>query len=298
MTATTVGLPTSVGPAPDSFYDFGGEGPPLHFANANGYPPGAYAPLIAALRPHYHVTAHRGRPLQPGSNPQALRSWEPLVDELVAHLEAAGARGWLGVGHSLGAILTAAAALRRPEFFSALVLIEPVFFSPPRMWLYGWMHRLGLVRHFHPMVPVARRRRSQFRDTQEMFERYRPARVFREIDDAGLRAYIDSLAVPTAEGVELAFPPAWEAQIYETGPFNLWGQLSRLRPPLLVIRAAETNAFEPKAVTALQSRLPQATIHQLDSGTHLIPLEQPTQIADLIHAFAQQHAPERIGTSA
>ena len=58
------------------------------------------------------------------------------------------------------------------------------------------------------MVPVARRRKSQFRDTQEMFERYRPARVFREIDDFGLRAYIDALAVPTPDGVALSFPPA------------------------------------------------------------------------------------------
>jgi pimeloyl-ACP methyl ester carboxylesterase len=280
-----------------SFYDFGGDGPNLHFANANGYPPAAYAPLIAALTPHYHVTAHRGRPMQPGTDPEALRDWEPLVDELVDHLEAAGARGWLGVGHSLGAVLTAAAALRRPEFFSALVLIEPVFFTPRRMRLYTWMRRLRLVRHFHPMVPVARRRRSQFRSTQEMYDRYRPARVFREMDDVNLRAYIDGLAVPTPDGVTLAFPPAWEAQIYETGPMDLWGRLSRLRPPLLVIRAAETNAFEAGAVKALRQRLPQATITQLETGTHLVPLEQPTQIAALIHTFAQQHLPECIAAA-
>ena len=282
---------------PASFYDFGGDGPNLHFANANGYPPRAYSPLIAALTPHYHVTAHRGRPLQPGTDPAELRTWEPLVDELVAHLDAAGARGWLGVGHSLGAVLTAAAALRRPEFFSGLVLIEPVLFTPRRMWLYTWMRRLGLVRHFHPMVPVARRRKSQFRDTQEMYDRYRPARVFREIDDANLRAYIDALALPANEGVELAFPPAWEARIYETGPFDLWGQLSRLKPPLLAIRAAETNAFEAGAVSALRRRLPSATIQQLPTGTHLVPLEQPTQIAALIHTFAQQHLPERIAAA-
>ncbi len=283
-------------PPPASFYDFGGDGPNLHFANANGYPPAAYSPLIAALTPYYHVTAHRGRPLQPGANPDELRTWEPLVDELVAHLDAAGARGWLGVGHSLGAVLTTAAALRRPEFFCGLVLIEPVFFTPRRMQLYTWIRRLRLVRHIHPMVPVARRRRALFRDTQEMYDRYRPARVFREIDDDNLRAYIDGLIAPAAGGVELAFPPAWEARIYETGPFNLWPYLSRLRPPLLAIRAAETNAFEPGAVQALRQRLPSAAIHQLKTGTHLVPLEQPTQIANLIHTFANQQVPVPISS--
>ena len=166
-----------------------------------------------------------------------------------------------------------------------------MIFTPRRMQLYTWIRRLRLVRYIHPMVPAARRRRAQFRDTQEMFDRYRTARVFREIDDDNLRAYIDGLIVPAAGGVELAFPPAWEARIYETGPFNLWPHLSLLRPPLLAIRAAETNAFEPGAVQALRQRLPNATIHQLKTGTHLVPLEQPTQIANLIHAFAQQHLP-------
>jgi pimeloyl-ACP methyl ester carboxylesterase len=283
---------------PGAFFDFGGDGPSLHFANANGYPPAAYAPLLAALAPHYHVTAHRGLPLRPGANPAALRTWEPLVDDLVAGLDSAGARGWLGVGHSLGAVLTAAAALRRPEFFCGLVLIEPVFFTPRRMRLYNWMSRLRLVRFFHPMVPVARRRRARFTGHQEMFERYRPARVFREIDDDGLRAYIDAASAPSpangsAEpGVELVFSPAWEARIYETGPMDLWPQIGRLRPPLLAIRAPITNAFEAGAVPALRQRLPKAVVHQLTSGTHLVPLEQPKEIAALIHAFAKQHLPQ------
>ena len=31
------------------FKDFGGAGPLLHFANANGYPPAAYTPLFEGL---------------------------------------------------------------------------------------------------------------------------------------------------------------------------------------------------------------------------------------------------------
>ena len=37
------------------FIDFGGAGPYLHFAAANGYPPGAYRPLVETLTPRYRV---------------------------------------------------------------------------------------------------------------------------------------------------------------------------------------------------------------------------------------------------
>src|SRR5262245_7076398 len=106
----------------------------LHFANANGYPPATYTPLFERLTPHFHVLALRSLPLTPGADPAALRSWQQLADELEAYLDQAGAggasgtAGWVGVGHSLGAVITILVALRRPEFFRCLVAIEPVFF--------------------------------------------------------------------------------------------------------------------------------------------------------------------------
>ena len=162
--------------------DFGGHGPELHFAHANGYPPAAYRPLFEQLTPHFRVNAMRFRPLQPGARPEALPGWQALVDELIQFLDGAGARGWLGVGHSLGAVVTAAAALARPELFSALVLIEPVLFTPRRMRVFSVLQRLGLVRRIHPLVAAALRRRAHFSSADEMFARYRNAPVFSGID--------------------------------------------------------------------------------------------------------------------
>jgi hypothetical protein len=39
------------------FLDFGGFGPPLHFAHANGYSPKAYTPFIETLTPRYRASA-------------------------------------------------------------------------------------------------------------------------------------------------------------------------------------------------------------------------------------------------
>ena len=74
--------------------DFGGAGPDLHFAHANGYPAPAYRRLLETLTPRYHVQAALARPLWPGSRPEAFDSWAPLVEDLVQFMDERGARGW------------------------------------------------------------------------------------------------------------------------------------------------------------------------------------------------------------
>ena len=261
----------------------------LHFANANGYPPAAYTPLFAGLTPHYHVVALRSLPLTPGADPASLRHWDQLADELSAYLEQAGARGWVGVGHSLGAVVSVLVALRRPEFFRCLVAIEPVFFSPLKIMSFDVMRALGLAERMHPLVPGARRRRRNFASADEMFARYRNAPVFRRLDDRALRAYVEALAVPRPDGqpgVTLSFTPDWEAQVYATGPYNLWGKIGKLKVPLLVIRGDESDTFDLGAVEALHARLPAARLVHMPHTGHLVPLEQPQAVANLIVEFA------------
>ena len=269
--------------------DFGGDGPPLHFAHANGYPPEAYAPLLARLMPHYHVTATRLRPLRPGRSPAGLSSWQPLVDDLEADLLAQGAQGWVGVGHSLGAMLTAAVALRQPGLFRALVLIEPVFFSLRLLGAWNLLRRAGLAHTVHPLIPGALRRRRDFASADEMFARYRKAPIFARIDDAGLRAYVNALAQPApGGGVTLSYPPEWEVAIYATGPMNLWRQLGRLRPPVLVVRGHETDTLRPAAVRRLQRTLPSAQLVDVPHTGHLVPLEAPAVVAEAALSFLHQ----------
>lgn len=280
-------------PAPGALIDFGGRGPELHLAHANGYPPRAYTPLAETLTARFHVTAALTRPLLAGSPPNGLRDWWPLADDLAQFLGARQARGWVGVGHSLGGVLTLAVALRQPECFSAIVLIDPVLFPATTLLAWDLFRRLGLGRYVHPLIPSALRRRRVFSSADEMFSRYRRAPVFSRLDDRGLRAYVDALARPRpappgqpAE-VELAFTPEWEAKIYETGPMNLWGQLSRLQVPLLVIRGAESDTFRPRSVAELRRRLPTAVVHEVPGAGHLVPLEKPAEVGRLIVEFVE-----------
>ena len=268
----------------------------LHFANANGYPPAAYTPLFEHLTAHYHILAMRSRPLQPGADPASLRGWPELGDELIAFLDQQGARGWVGVGHSLGAVTTVLAALRRPELFRALVAIEPVFFNPLKLMVYDVFRNLGLADRVHPLIAGARRRRRYFASAGEMYARYRQAPVFSRLDDRALHAYVDSMAAPRADGqgVELAFTPEWEAQIYATGPFNLWRQLGKLSVPLLVIRGADSDTFDQGAVKALRSRLPKVAVINVPGAGHLVPLEKPAEVAKMVLDFIDPGATKKL----
>jgi pimeloyl-ACP methyl ester carboxylesterase len=267
--------------------------PPLHFAHANGYPPRAYLPLIDTLTPAYRVFALRTRPLRaadargdPACAPESIPDWWPLVDELVQHLDERRLAPCFGVGHSLGAVLTAAAALRRPGLFRAIVLIDPVFLPPPLLALSRVVQKLGLAHRLHPLAPGTRRRRRTFANRAEMFSRYRQAAVFAGLSDSALRSYVEAAGRPGPNGqVELVYSPEWEERIYVTGPLNLWPLLSRLSVPALFIRGAESGTFRPAALRAVRARLPAARFAVVPGTGHLVPLEAPADVGRLIREF-------------
>lgn len=271
------------------FDDFGGSGPLLHFAHANGYPPRTYTPLIETFTPRYHLIAMRARPLWPGSSPDEIKSWWPFVDDLIQFLDERAEKNVIGVGHSLGAATTLAAALRRPDLFRAVVLIDPVLLRPRLQFFWSPSQNLGLAHLVHPLIPGTARRRRVFENVEAMFENYRRKSIFRRIDDRGLRAYIEALARPRPDGqVELAYSPEWETKIYETGPINFWEQLPELRPPLLIVRGGDTDTFWPGAARRVQRHLPCAVIHTVAGATHLVPMEKPREVGEVIESFLKE----------
>jgi pimeloyl-ACP methyl ester carboxylesterase len=212
------------------------------------------------------------------------------VDDLVQYLDERGARGWIGVGHSLGAVLSAAAALRRPELFRALVLIDPVFLRPGLLAVYEVFQKLGLAGRVHPLVAGARRRRRAFASETAMFDRFRRTAVFRGLDDDALRDYVTAALRPASQGeaeLQLAYSPEWEARVYETGPLNLWRTLPKLQPPVLVVRGADSDTLGEAAVRALRQRLPQAQVVDVAGAGHLVPLEKPEAVGKLVRVFLE-----------
>ncbi|MFZ5904265.1 MAG: alpha/beta fold hydrolase [Chloroflexota bacterium] len=285
--------------SPIPFTAFSNHGPPLFFLHANGYPPACYKPFLRQFT-DYHVRAMHLRPLWPGQSPDGLRDWKPLTDDFLRFLDEQNAGRVLAVGHSLGAITILRAALKNPERFRAIVLIDPVLFPPRRIIAWNIVRALGLGYKTHPLIRGTLKRRPQFDDMDQVFRAYRQREVFRFFSDESLRAYIEGILRPRADGgreaspiggYELAYSPEWEARIYYTGiwrDLELWRGLRSLRVPTLFVRGAETDTFWASAADLVKRKQPAVRVETVERSTHLLPLERPEEVAKIVLSFLKE----------
>ena len=276
--------------SPVPYFELDRSGQPLHFLHANGYPPACYKSFFELLQTQYHVFGMLLRPLWQDSNPNDLKDWGPFSKDLLQFL-AKTSSPVIGVGHSIGAVVTLRAALHDPNKFRALVLIDPVLFVPQFTYLWSVVRMFGLGDRLHPLIPGAKRRRRVFDDLETVYHRYRNRQVFRYLSDEDLRSYIDGITRPTQDGrFELVYSPAWEAQIYRTGlqDFDIWRRLPTLEVPTLFLRGAETDTFLENAAKLIKRKLPKARVETLEQSTHLLPLERPKEVFDIMQSFLKE----------
>lgn len=280
---------------------FGDQGPLLHFLHANGYPPEAYRAFLFPFSSEYQVKASYLRPLWLHSDPDEVRDWTPFREDLLHFLRSERVRmgkvngneedhgGAVGVGHSIGGTVTLMAALKSPELFQALVLIEPVLFP---FWIraaFRLLSGVGLLRQIHPLIGRTLKRKRVFAGERAMYENYREKKVFRRIPDEVLHDYVQGLARPRPDGkVELAYPPEWEVKIYQTGGMadqHIWPSLGSCALPVLLIRGEETDTLVMSVVRRMKKRLPNLSFINLSDTGHLAPLEAPHRVYEHVQDF-------------
>lgn len=266
---------------------FGGSGDPLVFAHANGYPPGSYRQLLQLLSEHYHVAAVRHRPLWGEPYPPVRLRWQLFANDLIDTLKAHhNVPVWL-VGHSLGAVVGVLAAAREPALFRGLVLLDPVFL-PTRFVLGVALTPRARLRQM-PMIRRALARPDQFPDAQAAFDFYRGKRAFSGFSDDALHDYVSASTSPANDdGIQLVFPPAWEAGIYGSAPW-IWPTLKRVSPPVLGLRGSDSQTLSATAFRRWGRVQPQAELQTVPGG-HLFPLEHPRSTAAHILGYLQRRA--------
>ena len=275
------------------FVDFGGNGEELVFLHANGYPPDCYKPLLSRLAECYQVTAMVQRPLWPESRPEDIEDWHPLSDDLLRFLDAHHSMPLTCVGHSMGGTALLRAALREPERFKAIVLLDPVFFPPYFIAFWTVMRKLKIGERRHPFIKAARQRREQFDNLDRLYQGFRRKLVFRYFDDEALRAYVEGISCQVDESVyRLCYSAKWEIHIYLTSiwrDMDIWHGLPKLKVPTLIVRGAETDAFWEQTGKLVQRKQPKVRVEALEKSTHLLPLERPKEVSNLIRSFFEEN---------
>ncbi|AZL69730.1 MULTISPECIES: alpha/beta fold hydrolase [Pseudomonas] len=248
----------------------------IFFAHANGFPSATYGKLFAALAPDYqvrHLAQHAHDPRFPVND-----NWQSLVDELLHHLEQQDAPVW-GVGHSLGGVLHLHAALRRPELYRGVVMLDSPVLTRVDEWLIQAAKRLGFIDRITPAGRTLGRREA-FSDRDSARSYFAGKSLFRHFDPDCLEAYLEHGLERAQDGLRLRFDPATEISIYRSIPHASPLPPRQLQVPLAVVRGAQSRVIRRHHALGVRG-MARGEYHSLPGG-HMFPLERPLDTASLI----------------
>lgn len=263
--------------------EWGGQGPRLAFAHANGFPVASYKPLLDILTQDFQVSGWESRPLNSGNDPKDISAWDPLAEDLERALEERFSDPVIGIGHSLGGILNVMAAAARPDLYKALVLLDPVLFSGTRSVLWGLMKRSRQA-HKMPLRVGAIRRRDVWPNREVVRNSWTNKAAFEGWTDDAFEAYIQAgfCDDEASDGVRLRYPKAWEARIFELTPHNLWHDVARLEMPVLVLRGEHSDTFMAQSAAKFRRKARHGVCQVVEGTGHMLPMQKPEAVASLI----------------
>lgn len=163
--------------------DYGGTGPPLLLVHGTGLVAQVWAVMAPYLTPHFRVFAldrkGHGDSDKPGDGYQLERS----APEYAAIVEQIGGDGWLAIGHSSGGTSLGLTAVRRPELFRRVAMVDPIIF-PAQRRVPAALDGAGA------MAERTRQRRDRWPSAQTMFDDLARKRAFRTWQPEALWDYV------------------------------------------------------------------------------------------------------------
>jgi len=210
-----------------------------------------------------------------GTDPRfpVTEGWPRLVDQLIDSIK----EPVYGVGHSLGGYLNYLAAVRRPELFRAIVLLDAPIIGPFRGSMLGATKRLGIVDRVTP-AGATRDRRSTWQTRAEARAHFRTRRLFQNFTDEALDDYVRHGLVEHDGRLRLKIDPAIEYQIYRTIPHDMMRHLRSLRVPAAFIGGADSDVVRRVRLAGMRPKFAMRKV----PGGHLFPFEQPREAATSI----------------
>jgi pimeloyl-ACP methyl ester carboxylesterase len=254
----------------------GGDGPPVLLAHPTGFHGRLWAPvasrLVAAGR---RVWSFDFRGHGDSDAPDEEYSWRGFADDALAvaeHLGLAGDARLIAAGHSKGATALLLGEARHPGAYARLWAFEPIVIPSDEP--------IAPSEDFF-MARIARKRRNEWRSTDEAFEAYASKPPLDEMSEESLRAYVEYGLRDRGDGVlELKCRPEVEARIYSMGVASgAWSQLGSVSAPVVVACGAASRDVGPPLAARIADRLPAGRLEVWDGAGHFGPQRDPDRAA-------------------
>lgn len=173
------------------------------------------------------------------------------------------------IGHSIGGMIGMRLALAHPEAIDSLILIATTArLDPPQLHEQAWplweMFRDG---HREDIVDAALQFNfapATFKNQPQLIEHYRDKVI----------------TYQNAEGV-------FEAARAVFNRTDISDQIHAIQAPTLVIAGKEDTAISPAESELIAARIPNAQVAIMDDASHMIVVEKPREVAQLIREFLQ-----------
>lgn len=201
----------------------------------------------------FDLPGHGGAPAHPAG------SVAELATRLLATLDGLGIQRFGYAGCSLGGAVGVELALRRPERLASLALIA----ASPRFGTADEWRQRGVVVRTNGLDPIARSS---------------PERWF----TGGFAAAQPAITEWAVQMVRTTDPGCYIAACEALAAFDVRAELGRVGVPTLVLVGSDDQVTGPAEARTLVAGIPDARLAVVPGASHLVPVEQPAAVTDLL----------------
>ncbi|MER6062590.1 4-carboxymuconolactone decarboxylase [Streptomyces sp. NPDC001792] len=206
----------------------------------------------------FDLPGHGGAPAHPAG------SVAELATRLLATLDAIGVQRFGYAGCALGGAIGIELALRHPERLASLALVA----ASPRFGTADEFRQRGVIVRTNGLDPIARTS---------------PDRWF----TGGFAAAQPAITEWAVQMVRTTDPGCYIAACEALASFDVRTELGRVGVPTLVLVGSDDQVTGPAEARTLVAGIPDARLAVVPGASHLVPVEQPAAVTDLlVHHFS------------
>ncbi|WP_286266646.1 alpha/beta hydrolase [Thalassotalea atypica] len=260
--------------------------PRLHFLHGTGFSSKTLAPLSALLPEEWElwfsdVPGHGGSEQPNHRMPNWQKLANTIADTLYVKAEVENKGPLIGVGHSMGGVVTLLAAAKYPKLFSKIILLDPVLFKTEIIIAQHLMRTTGAWKK-SALVRSVSNRRSVWPDIDTMIDELKSKPLYCKWHPEVLTQFVHDATKSNDDGsIELCCDPRWEGSIFGSYPAGLWRAVRNIDTPVEILAAEKSYGFI-KTAAKKAAKINNNISWQIFGKRHCFPMEQPLEAAQKI----------------